>query len=127
MSRITIRIRGASDFKAANQAFMQQLIAQANAGLDSIADITKDEAQRLCPVGTPESTGIKGYVGGTLRDAHEIMPDVEDTYRFIRYLYNDTYYARWVHDGTYKMPARPWLMNAVWRTRSQFLPEMMRV
>lgn len=26
-------------------------------------------AKRLCPVGTPESTGIKGYRGGTLKNS----------------------------------------------------------
>ena len=35
-------------------------------------------AKRLCPVGTVESTGIKGYRGGTLRDSitHAVNGDV---------------------------------------------------
>lgn len=35
-------------------------------------------AKRLCPVGTVESTGIKGYRGGTLRNSitHEVSGDV---------------------------------------------------
>lgn len=34
-------------------------------------------AKALCPVGTPESTGIKGYRGGTLRNSitHEVNGD----------------------------------------------------
>ena len=35
-------------------------------------------AKRLCPVGTVESTGIKGYRGGTLRNSitHTVDSDV---------------------------------------------------
>ena len=35
-------------------------------------------AKRLCPVGTVESTGIKGYRGGTLRNSitHAVNGDV---------------------------------------------------
>ena len=30
------------------------------------------KAQRNAPVGTPESTGIPGYIGGTLRTKHQL-------------------------------------------------------
>ena len=35
-------------------------------------------AKALCPVGTPESTGKKGYLGGTLRNSitHQVDNDV---------------------------------------------------
>lgn len=35
-------------------------------------------AKALCPVGTPESTGIRGYKGGTLRNSitHQVNGDV---------------------------------------------------
>ncbi len=124
--RITIKVRGVNDFLDNHQAFLQKTTAQANRGLDSIADIAKDEMVASCPVGTPESTGIPGYVGGTLRDSHEIMPDQEGQYRLIRYLYNDVYYAQWVHDGTYKMAARPWMLNGFYATRGRMLPEMVK-
>lgn len=36
-------------------------------------------AKALCPVGTPESTGIKGYRGGTLRNSITYEVQQEDT------------------------------------------------
>lgn len=35
-------------------------------------------AKALCPVGTPESTGKKGYRGGTLRNSITNVPTVDD-------------------------------------------------
>lgn len=37
------------------------------AALESIGIVAEKYAKALCPVGTPESTGIPGYIGGTLR------------------------------------------------------------
>lgn len=47
------------------------------AGLDAVKEIVLEKigikatkyAKALCPVGTPESTGVKGYRGGTLRNS----------------------------------------------------------
>ena len=42
--------------------------------LESIGSTGESYAKLLCPVGTPESTGIAGYIGGTLRNsiAHQV-------------------------------------------------------
>lgn len=37
--------------------------------LGTIGDKAEEYAKKICPVGTVESTGIKGYRGGTLRDS----------------------------------------------------------
>ena len=37
--------------------------------LEIIGGKAETYAKQLCPVGTPESTGIPGYVGGTLRNS----------------------------------------------------------
>lgn len=37
--------------------------------LENIGQKAEGYAKRLCPVGTVESTGIKGYRGGTLRNS----------------------------------------------------------
>lgn len=37
--------------------------------LETIGDKAEEYAKKICPVGTVESTGIKGYRGGTLRDS----------------------------------------------------------
>ena len=46
--------------------------------LETIGLKAEGYAKRLCPVGTVESTGIKGYRGGTLRDSitHAVNGDV---------------------------------------------------
>ena len=43
--------------------------------LETIGQKAEGYAKKLCPVGTEESTGIKGYRGGTLRNSitHRVM------------------------------------------------------
>lgn len=72
----------------------------------------------LCPVGTEESTGIKGYKGGSLRSTirYELDKDgdsvaigaggIDGIYRFVDY-------AKYVELGTYKMRAQPYLRPAL--------------
>ena len=38
-----------------------------DAAMEKTLDDMVQEAQRLCPVGTPRSTGIPGYIGGSLK------------------------------------------------------------
>lgn len=47
------------------------------ARLEEIGIRAEDYAQRLTPVGTPESTGVEGYRGGTLRKSitHKVVGD----------------------------------------------------
>lgn len=46
--------------------------------LETIGQLAERYAKKLCPVGTVESTGKKGYRGGTLRDSitHVVDGDV---------------------------------------------------
>lgn len=46
--------------------------------LEMIGIKAEKYAKALCPVGTPESTGIKGYRGGTLRNSitHQVNGEV---------------------------------------------------
>ena len=37
--------------------------------LEIIGGMAETNAKKLCPVGTAESTGVKGYIGGTLRNS----------------------------------------------------------
>jgi len=48
--------------------------------LDIIGMKAEKYAKALCPVGTPESTGKKGYRGGTLRNSitYEVDPDSDN-------------------------------------------------
>ena len=66
-------------------------------------------AKALCPVGTPESTGKPGYVGGRLRNSisHQVVSTNEV------HIGTNVEYAPYVELGTYKMSARPYLRPAV--------------
>lgn len=74
------------------------------------ARIVQSGARERTPVGTPESTGIKGYVGGTLRAANQVAP--EKKRGLTQIVENETHYALWVHEGTTKMNGRPFLRAA---------------
>lgn len=65
-------------------------------------------AKQLAPVGTPESTGIPGYKGGTLRNSitHEQWDEKTEV------IGSAVNYSKFVELGTYKMAARPFLRPA---------------
>lgn len=65
-------------------------------------------AKQLAPVGTPESTGIPGYRGGTLRNSitHEQWDEKTEV------IGSTVDYSKFVELGTYKMKARPFLRPA---------------
>ena len=62
-----------------NSAQVLSELSRAKArALETIGLKAEGYAKRLCPVGTVESTGIKGYRGGTLRNSitHTVDGDV---------------------------------------------------
>ncbi len=69
-------------------------------------------AIRLCPVGTPESTGKKGYRGGRLRSSitNEIGTDSQG---LVATIGTNVEYAPYVELGTSKMAAQPFLLPAL--------------
>ena len=75
--------------------------------LEAIGLTAEGYAKRECPVGTPESTGIPGYVGGTARNS--ITHQVQD--RAV-YIGSNVFYFPMIEFGTRYMKARPVLRNA---------------
>lgn len=92
---------------------IQSKIARA---LEVIGGTAEGYAKLICPVGTPESTGIPGYIGGTLRNsiAHEIRS--ENTVA----VGTNVHYAPFVELGTRKMRAQPYLRPAVENHREEY-------
>ena len=74
-------------------------------------------AIELCPVGTEESTGIKGYLGGSLRSTIRHEMEDENTMAVkaggMRGIYRDVDYAVYVEMGTSKMKPQPYLQPAI--------------
>lgn len=78
--------------------------------LEMIGIQAEGYAKALCPVGTPESTGIPGYRGGTLRNSitHQVDMSVDGVY-----IGTNVEYAPYVELGTVKMKKRPYLKPAI--------------
>lgn len=79
------------------------------------------KAQKNAPVGTPQSTGIPGYVGGTLKRSVELditdgglTAEVEPTVD----------YAAYVEYGTRFMEAQPYLKPAYDEQKKKFVKDL---
>lgn len=89
---------------------MAELDADVRMALEMIGLKAEGYAKALCPVGTPESTGIKGYMGGTLRNSitHKVNTDGKSVS-----IGTNVEYAPYVELGTVKMKKKPYLLPAV--------------
>ena len=85
----------------------REIRAATRRALETIGLLAEGYAQDKCPVGTPESTGIPHYQGGTLRDSitYEVSGDSV-------YIGTNVEYAPYVELGTWKMQAQPFLRPA---------------
>ncbi len=91
-------------FKAMEDQYLQQS-RRANRAVNSAGLTCQKVAKQNCPVGTPESTGIKGYHGGRLRQSIHV-----DNSKWLESTVGtNVYYAIYVHEGTVKMQGRPFL------------------
>jgi HK97 gp10 family phage protein len=95
-------------------AFLKEL---ENAGPDILELIglkAEGYAKKLCPVGTPESTRIPGYRGGTLRNSITHRVDGE-----VLSVGSNVHYAPYVELGTgpHFEPPPEWIQNDVERGR----------
>lgn len=75
--------------------------------LETIGLKAEGYAKGYCPVGTPESTGIPGYIGGTLRNSISHTNDGESAY-----IGTNVEYAPYVELGTRHMHPRHYLKKA---------------
>ncbi len=84
----------------------------------------QEKAQRNAPVGTPESTGISGYVGGTLK--RSIGIDITDG-GMTAEVEPTADYAPYVELGTRFMEAQPYLKPAFEEQREKFKKDMKKL
>lgn len=122
MSSVTITIKGLDQgIKNAHLA-LANIKSGTEKGLDTVADQTLKQAKDDCPVGTPASTGIPGYKGGTLKKSL-----IKEKAVLARRLGSNVFYALFVHDGTKKMGARPFLTNAFHAKQKNLVPELQKM
>lgn len=96
------------EFKDNSEAVKQAVREAMARALEICGGKAETYAKELAPVGTPESTGIPGYHGGTLRNSitHEQWDEKTEV------IGSTVNYSKFVELGTYKMKARPFLRPA---------------
>lgn len=104
---MSVTIKGpdlASLIKQAND----RIIINTEDALDIVANLTQSDAKDDCPVDTGKlQKSIKIYKRRLLRQIGTNVP-----------------YGIYVHNGTYKMPARPYLLNAFEANRQSLIQEL---
>ena len=86
----------------------EAVFSQIERALEKVGLTAERYAKLACPVGTPESTGKKGYMGGTLRNSISHTHDKNTAY-----IGTNVEYAPYVEMGTKKMAAKPYLKPAI--------------
>ena len=81
----------------------------------------QEAAQRKAPVGTPQSTGIPGYVGGTLK--RSIVLEIRDG-GLTAEVEPTAEYATYVEHGTRYMDAQPYLKPAYDKQKQEFIKDL---
>ena len=105
---VTIRITG-PDLGVKVSQLNAEIQAQIEEELDRVADQTQSDAKDNCPVAT-----------GALQDDIKVYAEP-----FKRTVGNmDIPYAIYVHNGTWKMKARPYLFNAAEMNKQSFIDHM---
>lgn len=94
---------------------LQAMKAAKERALEAIGLQAEAYAKKKCPVGTPESTGIPGYIGGTLRNSISHTTDKDSAY-----IGTNVEYAPYVEMGTVFMDPRPYLKPAATEHSSEY-------
>ena len=118
---ITVKIDQKDIQKAISRIrwYGQKVQTDVQIGIQRTAFDVQRNAKQNAPVGTPESTGIKGYAGGRLR------ADIQQrVLAFDGRVFNTVHYAPYVELGTYKMSAQPYLFPAWEANRRRYIQRM---
>ena len=117
--------------------YMNAMAPACESGTRKVAILIRDDAKRNCPVGTPESTGIPGYIGGSLKKSVRLQVYAKPAGAIHNigvsaggYITNPNTnvkvdYAIYVERGTSKMSAQPFLGPAREKYKGQ-LPKKVK-
>lgn len=108
-----------------------QVKLKKNVQMSKVKQIVKDNgaalqeaAQRKAPVGTPQSTGIPGYVGGTLK--RSIVLEIRDG-GLTAEVEPTAEYAAYVEYGTRFMNAQPYMRPSYNQQKEKFKSDMKKL
>lgn len=113
---ITVRIVG-PDLVMLATMVSAKVVAAAEEDLDAIAELVKSDAVANCPVAGDTAPVTKYEVVGLLRD--DIQVTSSGGKRDIGNM--NVPYAIYVHNGTWKMKGRPYLLNASEANKSKWI------
>lgn len=88
------------------------------------AKAIEQKAKEKVPIGTPESTGIKGYIGGSLKASIGTDKIQDKSYKVSTNRTGLAPYGNYVEYGTKKMSARPFLFPAYYAQQSKFIKDI---
>ena len=100
------------DNSPAYLAAMKEGVAKA---VKLIAKQASSNVADITPVGTPESTGKPGYIGGTLKNSITGRSDADTAY-----ISTDVEYSIYVEFGTYKMAAKPYMRPGIMNNMDEY-------
>ena len=91
-------------------------LAKTRKAIGGAALVCQRSTKKRCPVGTPESTHKKNYVGGTLKASYQKVQSLDGLESAV---FTDELYGKFVELGTYKMASQPHLYpgfidGAIW-------------
>lgn len=109
------------DLAALAVAANAKIVDASEDALDKIADLIQSDAKDNCPVAGDMGPVKKGETPGTLRD--DIKVYASPGKRQIGNMNVD--YAIYVHNGTYKMKARPYLFNASEANKQKWIDDIL--
>ena len=93
--------------------------------LEAIGEDAADTAARRAPVGTPESTGIPGYIGGTLKNSisHAVVEGENAVY-----IGTNVSYAPYQEFGTSRgIPGKHFLQFGATAHQAEYKSELERI
>lgn len=120
MATVTIRVGNYQTITGQIQGRLQTFAAKVGDAVQGAGIDCQAEAKRNCPVGTPESTHKKGYIGGRLRASIQYAKLTPYSCK----VGTNVYYSRYVEFGTHKMAARPYLFPAYIMARKNLINEL---
>ena len=115
-----MNVKGTKELIQKLKQIPKELDRDIDAILEKNAADIQDDAQKKAPVGTPTSTGIKGYLGGTLQQSILAQKVAKKTWTISTKLN----YAIFVEIGTRFMRAQPFLIPAFFKGRSKFVDDL---
>lgn len=121
---MSIKLKGNKELIAVLKRLPVEMEKDVITVLEVNAQRIEADAKRNAPVGTPESTGIKGYVGGTLQKSIKSLRIGKLTFGIRANETGLAPYAAFVEFGTRFMRAQPFLFPAFFKGRNRFINDL---